>query len=204
MNKQNFIEKTTILSEVFNKDYNKLTLDMYYKILSEELSDNEFNAAVMDILKNRKYTNFPTPAEFLEYAKGSKQDNMKSKLIDAEEKFKIILHSGRSVKCDDWAIHSTIKKMGGLDAIRKGKIDNEVWLIKEFLEKYEIEIQRKNVGTEIPVILYTEKDKQQIKMGISTLPVKQIGDVEKWNVWQLALKNRKAKEIKLLGGKSND
>ena len=197
MDRKKFVEKMFALATIYGAKENtsEIVLDMYYTTISSVLTEVEFNNAVNDVLRTRKYSNFPTPAEFIEIAKGSKDNQEKEKLVDAEDKFRQILKTGRSIKCDDWAIHSVIKKMGGLDEIRQGKIENEKWLIKEFLEKYQVEIQKKNVGTDIPEILYTKKDLLNIQNDMQILPEKIIGDVEQYQRWIAVLENRKKKEV---------
>ena len=198
MDKKNFIEKIVALSQIYGReDLTEIQLDMYYITISSQLNDEEFNNAVNKILLNRKYGNFPTPAEFIEIVKGNQEQNNKIMLMDAEVKFNKILKSGRSIKCDDWAIHSTIKKMGGLDEIRKTENDKIKWLIKEFVEKYEAEKQRRHIGTEIPTILYTKRDKRNVENKMQILPPIFVGEEKEWGRWTAAITERRKKELKL-------
>ena len=179
--------KMNYISQV--SKYSDAEIDLLIENWIEELANYKLQDLALALKKHfRKSEFFPTIKNFIEYIEGNQEQNVKIKLIDAEEKFKEIIKSGRSIKCDDWAIHNTIKKMGGLDEIRQSKLDKIEWVIKEFLEKYEAEIQRKNVGLDIPPILYTRRDKQQIENRLQILPPTMIGDEREWEKWTNRIK----------------
>ena len=70
MDKNKFSEQFTILCEFFDKEPSKIYTEMYYKLL-QDLTAQQLSAAVTEVLKTRKYTKMPLPAEIRESALGN-------------------------------------------------------------------------------------------------------------------------------------
>lgn len=66
LDKNLFSQMFTMLCEPYGKQQTKALMSIYYMVL-QEMEDDEFKYAVMDILKTRKSTFFPTPGEIYEY-----------------------------------------------------------------------------------------------------------------------------------------
>lgn len=184
LNEKNFIMKITALSKIYGGklELDEVIIEMYYQTLNNKLTEEEFSKAVSIVLETRKYSNFPTPAEFIEIIKGNADVKDNARITVAGNKFIEILHTAKSIRCDDPFIVQVLQIMGGIDELRKEKRDNEKWLTKEFKEKYEVEITRK-LKRDLPIILYTSRDLQALENEIEFLPPKLIGEKEKYLKW---------------------
>jgi len=58
------------LCEFFDKEPSKVFIQMYYKLL-QDLTDEQMESAITEVLKIRKYTKMPLPAEIREYVFGN-------------------------------------------------------------------------------------------------------------------------------------
>jgi hypothetical protein len=152
---------------------------MYFEVINETLTFEEFSKAAKEILLTRKYSNFPVPAEFIELAKGNNQSNNELKIQEAANKFKRAVSKAVSVKFDDRRIHEVVKLMGGWSLILKTNTDDLKWKYKEFEDTYRELLNSKRIVEETDEILYSERDKRNIENGFAILPVITIrGDEE--------------------------
>ena len=173
MNKKEFIQIFTPMSEIFSKEFSELATKMYYTIL-KDLTYEEFSKASQEVLRNRKYSNFPTPAEFLQAIKGSKEDNTQIEIETALSKFKLMLKKACSIKIDDLKIAWTIKRLGGWDYCLNYNLKNIEWLYKEFSEVYK-NVMKLETPAEIENLVLTSRDQNNKNQGLF-FPVSKVGD----------------------------
>jgi hypothetical protein len=62
-------EQLAILGELYNKELSSGLIDLYHLALADEMTQAQFDHAVRHIVKSRKYSSLPTPAEFLDFMK---------------------------------------------------------------------------------------------------------------------------------------
>ena len=73
MTREEFIKPFTLLCEMYNREASQLLMEGYYLVL-EAVSKNEFEAAIKQVLANRKYSTLPLPADILEAIHGNPED----------------------------------------------------------------------------------------------------------------------------------
>lgn len=160
-----------------------------YKLLLEDITDQDFINGITKLLKNRVYTNFPSPAEIREYCLGLKEYELEAKILKAKEKLKkAITNIGtyKSVAFDDPIIHLIIRDIGGWIKVGIMNIDEFNNFLKwDFSKLYKIYLTNK--FEEIPTyFLGIEKNSNNIIY---------IGDEQKAKNWILKYENSKNKRI---------
>lgn len=191
MERKEFMQVFIPLSEIFSKKFSDIALEMYFNVIKSEITIKQLEYAAMVILKNRKYSNFPTPAEFIEIIKGNEDEQLRVKTTEALFKFKEAIKKCCSVSFDDPYIHKTIKLMGGWNDILMRNKEQINWIEKEFCEKYEDLIKRQPKIDDIDKVLYTKRDLLQLENGLTVLEPIKIGDKTKIEKWQNALESKK-------------
>jgi len=115
MNIKDFAKAMAGLQEVFTpeKPLSKEKVEIYYQIF-KKWTIEEFNNACFSLLKTKKISTFPLPAEIEEAKQGVLDDNTKAVL--AYDKFtrgKARTGIYESVVFDDKNIHAVVQSMGG-------------------------------------------------------------------------------------------
>ena len=65
LNEELFSKMMTMLCEVYSKEQTKPLMQTYYFVL-KDMRDNDFQYAVLGMLKSRVYPSFPKPAEIMQ------------------------------------------------------------------------------------------------------------------------------------------
>lgn len=89
--------------------------NIYYLALSH-LSTEQLTHAFINMIKNRVYKNFPQVAEIIQYALGTTENTLNSRIVIAKEVLKkAIVKYGAygSVQFEDLGIHAVIDSLGG-------------------------------------------------------------------------------------------
>jgi hypothetical protein len=175
MTKKEFMNAFMPLLEIYKNELSDIALKLYFEVINETLTLQEFEKASKEILLTRKYSNFPAPAEFIEIAKGSKENSIEMQTQEALMKFKEAVRKARSVKFDDIKIHYVIKLIGGWSYVLKSNPDNLKWIYKDFEEIYRNVITTNKKMECFEDVLYTESDLANIKNGFAILPPLQMG-----------------------------
>lgn len=107
MTKQEFAQTFTILCAAYGKESNKALLAAYYMVL-EDLTAQQFQLAIKEVLATRKYTNLPMPADILEAVHGNPDERAIIALKQAED---AVSRFGmyKSVIFQDKALQATIE-----------------------------------------------------------------------------------------------
>ena len=134
MTKQEFAQTFTILCAAYGKEANKTLLAAYFMVL-EDLTAQQFQDAIKEVLATRKYTNLPMPADILEAVHGNPNDVALIALKQLEDAMTI--HGAyKSVIFKDKVIMACVKGMGGWQAVCQ--MPSDVWKFQkqEFLKLY--------------------------------------------------------------------
>lgn len=134
MTKNDFVPLFTMLCEVYNREPSKTLMLAYYTVL-EDLTKEEFEGAVKNILSSRKYSTLPLPSDILEYKYGNADDNAILALKTLEEAMER-QGSYNSVCFKDEAISSAVLSMGGWIAICRTSTEDWKFVKKEFINLY--------------------------------------------------------------------
>lgn len=134
MTKQEFTPLFTMLCEVYNREPSKTLMLAYYTVL-EDLTKEEFEGAVKNILANRKYSTLPLPSDILEVKFGNVDDNAILALKTLEDAMEA-QGSYNSVCFRDEAITSAVIGLGGWISLCRTPLSDWKFLKKEFLDLY--------------------------------------------------------------------
>lgn len=183
-----FLEGMNKLGLNYEKDISDKILSLYYDTV--KLNDEEFQLAISKTISTKDF--FPRPSQLNKIIKGNELDNKKIMMTLAASKFREILQSGSSIRCDDPYIVQTLLIMGGIDDLRRSDSKNVVWLEKEFAEKYEAQLGCR-LRDNLPEVLYNLRDTRNIRAGFEPLKIKLIGEKERYLRWTNKLKSIKGK-----------
>ena len=132
MNKKDFAVQMAVLEEVFNKTMSDKKAQIYFRLLNN-YSVKSLEKAVAHLLKTKRITTFPLPAEIIEAIEGTPTDKA-MKALEKARRAQEDYGYYDSVKFDEPAIHSVIEAMGGwLDF---AKVDLYGYPAKEFCDFY--------------------------------------------------------------------
>lgn len=136
--KKKFAELMMGLAEVFDdgKESSAMKIEIYWKAL-EEFKISDVEKAVISIVKNRVFANFPKPGEITQYISGDAEEKATKAWLKVSWAVK---HIGQyaSVRFDDPIIHSVIEAMGGWYQIQEIGKWHDTWTQKEFINLYKI------------------------------------------------------------------
>lgn len=93
----------------------KEKINIYFLALSN-LTAEQLNNAFISMIRNRVYKNFPQVAEIIQYALGTNENTLNSRIVIAKETLKkAIMKYGSyaSVQFEDLGIHAVIDSLGG-------------------------------------------------------------------------------------------
>jgi len=129
-----FLKIMMILSEVYDKELSKEFIELYFRIL-KDMKIKEIQENIMILLKTRKYSSFPTPAEIRQPIENEEEGMLKwIQVKKAIEKY----GAYESIIFKDPFIHSAIEHMGGWIELCSVKEEEMKWKEKEFIRLYSI------------------------------------------------------------------
>jgi hypothetical protein len=128
------------VSEIFDseKPPSPMKIELYFRAL-QSLTIEQVKKAAALLVRNRTYSSFPKPGEFIEALPDNQTEEDRPKLawlkvVDAVEN-----HGAYAdVKFDDPVIHSTIKAMGGWSRLCAMKTAEMPFRQKDFEETYNL------------------------------------------------------------------
>jgi hypothetical protein len=129
-----FQEGMEMMCVVANREPNDILLSTYYALL-KDLGDDQFRHAVANVLRDRKYTTLPLPADIRESALGKLEDEAVIALAKLE-KATSTWGAYRSVIFDDPIIHAIVHSFGGWSTVCRMEVDEWKFRRIEFLKVY--------------------------------------------------------------------
>lgn len=154
-----------------------------YRILLDDIQDQDFVLGINNMLRERVYSNFPMPAEIREYCLGTRKEDLDLRVAKAVTKIKKAIGSAgmyTTVAFDDPIIHLVIRDFGGWTKLCEKDLDEFENLLKWDLPKlYKAYASRKNA--DIPTMLEGKGADKTITY---------IGDKAKAQKWILAYNNK--------------
>lgn len=182
MQDKTFLEGITIIEVITGKKLSEPQLKAY-RILLDDIQDQDFITEINAILRGRVYSNFPMLAEIREYCLGIRNGDLDLKIAKAVTKIKKAIGVAgmyTTVAFDDPIIHLVIRDFGGWINLCSKSLDDFENLLKWDLPKlYKAYSTRKN--TEIPTMLLGSGADKTVKF---------IGDETKAKKWILAYENK--------------
>jgi len=153
LNKEEFINIMTGLSDMFNKPTSEFILDVYYESLHNYTAD-QVKQAVFKCLKNYKYATLPKPADILEYLEGTRDDKALIAWLQAKE---AISKGGyyASIVFKDPIIAHCINELGGWQAFCCAEISELPFIEKRFMDMYRV-LAKREVKDNIKLIGFIE------------------------------------------------
>ena len=154
MDSRVFLEGMTIIETLLGLKLLPEQGDIYMALLSD-LNENEFILGINSMLRERVFTNFPSPAEIRKYCLGTRDEDLEIRCAEARIKLKKAVNSVgtyNSVVFDDPVIHLVVQSFGGWIKLGTLEFDEYEKLLKwEFPKLYKAYAVRKN--KEIPLVL---------------------------------------------------
>lgn len=154
-----------------------------YRILLDDIQDQDFVSGINSMLRERVYSNFPMPAEIREYCLGTRNGDLDLRVAKATSLIKRAIGSAgmyTTVAFDDPIIHLVIRDFGGWTKLCEKNLDEFENLLKWDLPKlYKAYATRKN--TDIPTMLEGKGADKTVVY---------IGDKIKAQKWILAYNNK--------------
>lgn len=148
------------LGEVFDSSVSKNKAEIYFEVLSD-LSIEDFEKGINQILHDRVYSGFPKPAEIRQVCEGTKNDKALLQCVE----FRSAIRNIGSMDCfesKDPITNKVMQSMGGW-AHCCLNIDWDRFGEKEFINLYEA-YARLDPGTEYPQLEPAKK--QELSEGI--------------------------------------
>jgi len=127
-----FAKVMVLLGEVYGKEVSELKMEAYYDALSD-LTDEELVRAVRMLMRTKKISVFPLPAEIREAVEGTGREIIASLKVE-EAMFKV--GGYKSVVFDDPVIHVVIERTGGWPFYCAMEIDEWKFRRKDFERAY--------------------------------------------------------------------
>jgi len=178
MTKEEFLAPFCGLCEVYNKPTpSDAYMNLYFRVV-EDLTAAEFEQAVTEILRTRKYTNMPAPGEIIEFARGNPEDAAILAIDKLEEAMRTV-GAYESVKFDDPALMVLVEgQEGGWPGLCAITLDEWRFKKPQLIKAYKAyqQTRRTPKHTHLPGI--TERDNQGRYLDHIPKPV-EIGDTVK-------------------------
>jgi hypothetical protein len=194
LDKKIFMETITAMSEMVGKPMSQSTGRIYYEAL-KDMTDEQFSYAAGLIIRTRKFTSLPMPADFLDTIQADKDALVIAawdKVINAMAR----VGAYSTVIFDDPLIHGFIQSYeGGWPGLCATTNEEMVWVRKEF-ERYYKAINPESV-TVIPLVGISEGQNMTAGIAHQEPPV-YIGDEKKAQAL-LEVKPPEANMLKKLG-----
>jgi hypothetical protein len=127
-----FAKVMVLLGEVYGKEVSELKMEAYFDALSD-LTDEELVRAVRMLMRTKKISVFPLPAEIREAVDGTGREIVASLKVE-EAMFKV--GGYKSVVFDDPVIHVVIERTGGWPFYCAMEIDEWKFRRKDFEKAY--------------------------------------------------------------------
>lgn len=173
-----FKQGMELMCTVFKREPDKMLLSAYYAIL-KSMDDSQFQGAVSFVLRDRKYTSLPLPADIIEAATGKLDDEALIALAKLERAM-ATWGAYRSIAFDDPVIHAFVAANGGWPFLCRMELDQ--WKFKriDFLKSYKAFAPNLNRLT-VPLTLIGADEQAS-----PSLPVRMayVGDMEAIETWQ--------------------
>lgn len=135
--KARFAAIMAAMAEIYGKELSAPALGLHFRLL-REYAFEEVERAALTILKSRKYTSMPTPADFIEHISGGSVDDRAE--VEAGKVLRAIATIGgyRSVVFDDPVTQAVIgQTYGGWARLcRESSLRHEKWWRREFVRAY--------------------------------------------------------------------
>jgi len=187
-----FLQGITLIEVVIQKKFTKEQLQVY-KLLLDDIKDEQFINGINNLLRTRVYTNIPSPAEIREYALEKRQNDIEIKIAEGKLKIKKAIGAigtNKSVIFDDPILHLIIKNLGGWIKLGVMTFDEfENYFKWDFPKIYKAYSSRKN--GEIPLVLEGRFNDDKATF---------VGDKQKALAWQnaykISLENKLNKNIR--------
>lgn len=177
-----FLQGIELIQIITGKELSEKQVQAY-RILLDDIQDQDFVLGINNMLRERVYSNFPMPAEIREYCLGTRKEDLDLRVAKAVTKIKKAIGSAgmyTTVAFDDPIIHLVIRDFGGWTKLCEKNLDEFENLLKWDLPKlYKAHASRKNA--EIPTTLEGKGADKTIKY---------IGDEEKAKRWILAYNHK--------------
>ena len=123
-----------------SQDMTKARINIYCLALSQ-LTAEQLQKAFISMVQNRVYKNYPQVAEILQYATGTTENDLNSRIVIAKQILKnAVIYNGAysSVEFEDKAIHAVIDSVGGWQKLcLMASEDFEALMTFEFKKIYE-------------------------------------------------------------------
>lgn len=129
-----FEKGMAMMCVIANREPNDILLSTYYALL-KDLDDEQFQRSVSNVLKDRKYTTLPLPADIRESALGKLDDEAVLALAKLERATST-WGAYRSIIFDDPIIHAIVQSFGGWPAVCRMEVDEWKFRRIEFLKVY--------------------------------------------------------------------
>ena len=125
------------LAETYERELSQSLTELYWNVL-KRYSDNEFEAGVERMLKDRTLQKFPKPAEIIKYIEGNGLTPEERAEIAWQLVVKAMseIGSAQSVIFEDKTIMGVIEAIGGWPDLCIVETDQLVWKQKEFVKLY--------------------------------------------------------------------
>lgn len=177
-----FLQGVELIQIITGKELSEKQVQAY-RILLDDIQDQDFVLGINNMLRERVYSNFPMPAEIREYCLGTRKEDLDLRVAKAVTKIKKAIGSAgmyTTVAFDDPIIHLVIRDFGGWTKLCEKNLDEFENLLKWDLPKlYKAYASRKNA--EIPTMLEGKGADKTITY---------IGDKAKAQKWILAYNNK--------------
>lgn len=149
LNHEIFLKQISGLSELFDKQMTDVLLDIYYRAL-EDLSDDDFNRAMRQVVMTKTFHKMPLPAEIREIVQGNPDDDA-IRAFDTFMRGKSRTGPYVSVIFEDLTIHAVVMAFGGWNDICMIPESEWKYRRKEWIETYKA--FRKQPRTDTPMKL---------------------------------------------------
>ena len=125
------------LAETYERELSQSLTELYWNVL-KRYSDNEFEAGVERMLKDRTLQKFPKPAEIIKYIEGNGLTPEERAEIAWQLVVKAMseIGSAQSVIFEDKTVMGVIEAIGGWSDLCIVETDQLVWKQKEFVKLY--------------------------------------------------------------------
>lgn len=120
-----FIQGISLIETAIQKEFSEDQIKLY-RMLLEDIEEQQFINGIIRLLKERVYTNIPAAAEIREYCLELKETDFDFKIAEARNKIKKAISgcgSYRNICFDDPIIHAIIKSFGGWVKMCSSDID---------------------------------------------------------------------------------
>lgn len=142
----------TGMCEIFNKKPSEFIFNTYYEIF-KNFTDEQFNHAVTQCVREHKYNTLPKPADILEFVEGTRHDRAWMAWLQAKDAVKIAGYYN-TVVFKDPIISNCIERLGGWMEFNRVEIKELPHIERRFLDLYRTLSKREL--PEVPMIGYID------------------------------------------------